>query len=90
MKNKKLFKSHYLSISYKILITNNIVHYIFSILESVFMLNKLLEIYLNDFKPIKSENAFKLSPLTTLILKTQKLPEIVNFIVYLLINSKYQ
>ena len=85
MKNKKLFKSHYLSISYKILITNNIVHYIFSILESVFMLNKLLEIYLNDFKPIKSENAFKLSPLTTLILKTQKLPEIVNFIVYLLI-----
>ena len=85
MKNKKQYKSHYLSLSYKVLITNKIVHYIFTFIEVFFILIQILEIYSNNFESIKLENTKKMSPLTIIALKAKNLPELVNFIIYFLI-----
>ena len=85
MKNKKELKSHYLSISYKVLINNRIIHYLLVFIEVFLILLQIVEIYLNDFKPIKSENFQIFTPLTILLLKANKQPNIINFIIYLLI-----
>ena len=85
MKNKKQYKSHYLSLSYKILITNKIVHYIFTFIEEYFILIQISEIYSNNFESIKLENTKKMSPLTIIALKAKNFPELINFIIYFLI-----
>ena len=86
MRNKKIQKFHYLSLTYNILINNEIIHCILFFLEMLIILLQILEIYINNFKLIFNEQLIIYNPLTKLMLKINKLPTLVKFIIYLIIN----
>ena len=85
MKNNKMIKSHYLSISYKVLINNKIIHYILFILEMYLIMLQIMEIICNDFKPYNSNNIISFTPLTKLIIVVNSFPILGKFILYIII-----
>ena len=86
MKSKKLINTHYLSVNYKMLINRTIIHYILFILEIYIIILHLMEISNNNFKSYMSVDDIKIfNPFTFLTRIINKLPNILKFIIYLLI-----
>ena len=48
--------THYLSLSYNFLISNKEFHYLFFLIEIVFITLQILQIYYNKYESAKSEN----------------------------------
>ena len=89
MKNKrKMFTSHYLSLSYKILINNELLHSLLFFLEMVIILLEIMEIYVNHFDFINNKNPTIFNPLTGILLfSINLLPNAIKFTIYLVIVS---
>ena len=89
MKNrKKLLKTHYLSLSSKVIINNELIHSILFFLEMATILFELMEIYVNDFNFTNNNNLKIFNPLTTLlIISINRFPSIIKFMIYLIIIS---
>ena len=85
MKNKNIINFHYLSFSYKLLLSNIIIHYILFFLEMFILLLQIIEIYFNDFNLNRFENFKVINPIALLLKILNKLPDFINFIIYLLI-----
>ena len=85
MNSCKIINTHYLSISYRALITNKIVHYILFILEIYLILMQVLEIYFNDFKSFKKGDISYFTTFTQLILLINKIPIEIKFIIYIVV-----
>lgn len=66
--------SHYLSISYKNLITNKIVHYILFFIECYPIFLQILEIHCNNYSSFINNNIISFSPLTKLLIVINNLP----------------
>jgi len=77
--------SHYLSISYKTLITNKNFHYILFILECYLIMLQILEINCNNFSSFIKNNIISFSPLTKLLLVINSIPYSKTIIAYALI-----
>ena len=84
---KKKINSHYLSISYKSLINNKIIHHILFIIEIFLLTIQLIEIYYNDYNTFIKTDIKILSPLTLIIINIDKLSIKFNFIIYFVIIS---
>ena len=85
MNNKKILNTHYLSISYKMLINNKIIHYFLFTVEMYIIILHLLEVYYNDCKPYISVEIKTFNPFTLLTREINKLPNIIQFIIYLIV-----
>jgi len=77
--------SHYLSISYKTLITNKNFHYILFLLECYLIMLQMLEINCNNFSSFIKNNIISFSPLTKLLLVINFIPYSKTIIAYALI-----
>ena len=84
MKHEKIVITHYLKLSYKVIITNRIVHYALFLLEVCLILIQILEIYCNNFHFYNTNDIIYFNPLTKLLLNN-KLSDSINFIIYVLI-----
>lgn len=84
---KKKINSHYLSITYKSLINNKIIHHILFIIEIFLLTIQIIEIYYNDYNTFIKADIKILSPLTLIIININKLPIKFNFIIYFVIIS---
>ena len=82
MKNEKRIISHYLSISYKLLIKNKVIQALFFLFENLLIIAQIIDIYSNDFKIHITNNTNIFSPLTNLIIAVKILSIILNFIIY--------
>ena len=85
MKNGKKIFTHYLSLSYKALISHRIVHYILFLLEIYILLMQILEIYYYDFISYKSNDFKAFSFITIFLLTINKLPNPIKLTIYILI-----
>ena len=85
MKNKSVFNTHYLSISYKVLLSNRKLHYFLFTFEMYLVLVHLLEIYYIDFKSCKLEDVATFNVLTLLIRLINKIPNAITCAIYLII-----
>jgi len=74
--------SHYLSISYKSLITNKVFHYIIFILESYIIMLQILEIHCNNFLSYIRNDIMSFSPITKLLIVINTFPNYKTIIVY--------
>ena len=94
MKDKrKIIKSHYLSMNYKTLITNEIIHSLLFIIEVGLIFLQIIEIYFKDYKNTNTNRNLCFSPLTLLAIEINKLPITLKnllhpiIIIFILINS---
>ena len=86
MEKEKFQIPHYLSLSYKVLINKNFVHYILFLFEIYLILMRIMEIFWNDFKlTIINDNINKYNPLTNLLCLINNLQSIIKFIIYLVV-----
>ena len=77
---------HYLSLSYKTLINNNVIHYILFLFEIYLILMQIMEIFWNDFNiSIINDDINTYSPLTMLLISINKLSYIIKFVIYFVI-----
>jgi len=77
--------SHYLSISYKSLITNKNFHNVLFILECYLIMLQILEIHCNNFRSFIRNNIISFSPLTKLLLVINSIPNNKTIIAYAVI-----
>ena len=82
-----MMNMHYLSITYQVIITNRIIHYIFFFLEMYLLLLQFLEIYCNNFKSYITEDVISFTPLTKIMLIINKLPIIIKNLIYIIIMA---
>ena len=83
MEKEKLNVPHYLSLSYKTLISNYVIHSILFLFEIYLVLMRIMEIFWNDFSlSIINENANTYNPLTYLLISINNLPFLIKFIIY--------
>ena len=87
MINDKKMVSHYLSISYQILIKHKFYHCLFFILEISSIFLQITEIYFYEFNVSKLDNANFFSPFIYLLIEINKLQEPAKSIIYLMIIS---
>ena len=93
MKYEKKISAHYLSISYKTLINNKIIHSFFFAVEIFILFSQILEIYVYDFNLSHIKENINLNFYTILLNKLKKLPYHIVGIIYfvviiiILINS---
>ena len=85
MNNEKTLYTHYLTLSYKSLISYRIVHYILFFIEIYILLAQILEIYYNDFISFKSKDLKMFSPSIFLLDKLSKLSNFINLSIYFII-----
>ena len=85
MNNEKKMNSLYLSISYKTLVNNIVVHHILFLVEVLIIFLQIIEIYYNDFKSYKEEKIMIFNPLNLILKLIIKLPNYILFIIYLII-----
>ena len=86
MEKVKIKLSHYLSLSYKTLISKNIIHYILFLFEIYLVLMQIMAIFWNDFNhPIINGNINNYNPLTSLLISINKLPFLIKFIIYFVV-----
>ena len=86
MKGKKeIINNHYLSMSYKVLINNEIIHSFLFLIEQSFIFLQILEIYYNDFNIFNNDNTIYICPFTYLLIKLNKLPLALKNILYTII-----
>ena len=84
MEKEKLKVSHYLSLSYKTLISNYVIHSILFLFEIYLVLMRIMEIFWNDFSlSIINENATTYNPLTYLLVSIKSLNSLINYHSYL-------
>ena len=83
MKNEKKIHSHYLSISYKVLANNKIIHQLLFIIEISLILIQIVEIYYHDFEVYKIKDIKSFNPFIIIIREISKLPDYFIFIIYL-------
>ena len=77
---------HYLSLSYKTLIKENVIHSILFLFEIYLILMRIMEIFWNDFSlSIINENTNNYNPLTYLLVSINKLPILIKFIIYFVV-----
>jgi hypothetical protein len=87
MEKEKLKVSHYLSLSYKTLISNYVIHSILFLFEIYLVLMRIMEIFWNDFNlSIINEKANTYNPLTYLLVSINKLPFQIKFIIYFVLT----
>jgi len=84
MINEKSINSHYLSISYKAIVKNRIIHFIFFSIEFYYIFIVTLDIYSKDFKVYETGNN-KISHLIFFIMIFNQLSMEVKFIIYFII-----
>ena len=85
MKNK--INTHYLSMSYKSLVNNKIIHHILFIIEAYLIIIQIIEVYYNDFNTYIKKDTKIFCPLTFIIINVDKLPNSFKFIIYFVIIS---
>ena len=85
MENKKALRTHYLSISYKVLINNRIIHFILFLLEMYIIIIHIMEIYCFGFKSNKSEDIKTISILAALLREINKASNYIKCIIYIII-----
>ena len=85
MKKKYVINTHYLSISYKVIIKNRLVQFLLFLAEIYLLLLQIMEIFLNDFVSYRTNNIVSFSPLTKIIYAISKFPIGVNFFIYIMI-----
>ena len=85
MKNEKNLNTHYLSLSYNFLIRNKELHYLFFLIEIIFIFLQILQIYFNKYESIKSENIKLYSVITPLIISIKKFDISIQFGLYIII-----
>ena len=85
MKNKYVMNTHYLSISYKVIINNVIFHYFLFILDIYLLLLQIMEIFINNFVSYRSNTIISYTPFTKIILFINKFPIGVKLIIYIII-----
>ena len=80
----KIIKSHYLSISYNILINNKIIHLLLFLIEIYMILSHISEIHYKHYTlNHKKFNNFK--QITNFLLIIHNLPKLINILVYAVI-----
>ena len=88
MKNEKIKFSHYLTLSYKILIKNDLVHSFLFLIDSLAIILQIFEIYFNDFKSLADKDIVIYNFFTILIKCIDKLEESIKFtIIFIIIIS---
>ena len=81
----KIIKSHYLSLSYDILINKKIIHLVLFLIEIFMILTQITEIHYKNYTLNHKEfkNSFK--PITTVLLLISNLPILINTFLYAVI-----
>ena len=83
MKDKKIIiNNHYLSISYKVLLNNEIIHSFFFLIEIFLIFLQIIEIYCNNFSNINNDKEGLICPFAYLIIEIDNLPLIIKNIIY--------
>ena len=85
MKNNKAQHTHYLSFTYKCLITNKIIHCILFLAEIVFIFLQILEIHYNSYKSLNNSAIKIFSFITPVIKCLNKLNIYIKFAIYIII-----
>ena len=85
MKEKNIKNSHYLSISYKILINSKIVLFFIFLLDILSIFLQLIEIYYNEYQLNDIKKIINFSPLTKFLIIINTLPILIKFIIYVII-----
>ena len=85
MKYEKKISAHYLSMSYKTLINNKIIHSFFFALEIFILFSQILEIYIYDFNLSNIKENINLNFYAILLNKLKKLSYHIVGIVYIVI-----
>ena len=82
MKNEKIIRNHYLSISYKILISKIIIHFFLFLLEIFLILIQVIEIIYNIHKLNKKDSKIFFMPISSFLTIIRKIPIIISTIIY--------
>ena len=85
MKNSILINSHYLSISYELIINNKILHYILFLLEAYLIFIQIMEIYSSDFNNNSENNIFSFCSFTKIIMLINTLTLSLKFLIYFIL-----
>ena len=82
--------SYYLSISYKALITNKVLHYILFFIECYLIILQILEIYCNNYSSFIKNDIISFSPLTKLLItfnNLQNYAKLFTYVIFILIAT---
>jgi len=82
MKDKKIITTNYLTLTYKILITNKIIHSFLFLLEMLSMSLQIVEIYYNNYNENIQNNSY-FSPYTFLLIHSNILPNSIKAIIFI-------
>ena len=80
MKNDKIIKTHYLSISQKFLVNKIAIHFILFLIEIILIIMQMIEIDYNFHKIVGKKIMF--TPLSYLLIKLNHIPTKINFLIY--------
>ena len=80
MKDKKIIKANYLTLTYKILITNKIIHSFLFLLEMSTITLQIVEIYYNNYNANKNNNIY-FSPYSLLLMRINTLSNPIRTII---------
>ena len=81
MKDKKIIKTNYLTFTYKILITNKIIHSFLFLIEMSSILFQIVEIYYNNYN-VNNKNNIYFNPFTLLLIKINMLSNSIKAIIF--------
>ena len=82
MESYKKIKTHYLSISCKMLLSKQIIHIFLFLLEIIFIFIQIIEIYCNNHKLNNFENKLSFMPISSFLIVIKSIPKIINTIIY--------
>ena len=86
MNSQKAQYSHYLTLSYNFLFTNDVLHYILFLFDICLLLLQILEIYYNNFEQLTSGKDIKyFSFISYSMHKINNLKTIIAFLIYVII-----
>ena len=80
MKNDKIIKTHYLSISQKFLVNKIAIHFFLFLIEIILIFLQMIEIDYNIHKIVGKKFVF--TPLSDLSIKLNNFPAIINILIY--------
>ena len=80
MKDDKIIKTHYLSISQKFLVNKIVIHFLLFLIEIILIFLQMIEIDYNTYKGVAKKYMFR--PLSSLLIKINNLPIIINILIY--------
>ena len=86
MINENNRTTHYLSLSYNFLIKSKGFHYLFFLIEIIFISLQILQIYYNKYESFMSENIKIYFFITQLIIVIKKLKTAIQFLIYIIIS----